>query len=168
MKRVATWFQKVENFILIITFIVMVLASFAGVINRNFIYADIPWFQEISRYSMIYMALLAAEAGLRDGTQISITAVTDMMRVSIRKIVLIISKLIVIVFSVTIFVTSFDLLNVQISSSQVSPALGMPMFIPYLAIPLSFGIIILVQCVMFIKMIRDLFIKEEITEGGKL
>lgn len=168
MKKVASRLQKVENFILVATFIVMVVCSFAQVINRNFVHAGISWLEELSRYCMICMALLAAEAGLRDGTQISITAVTDKMKVSKQKIVLIISKLVVIVFSITIFVTSFKLLNIQILSGQISPGLRIPMFVPSLAFPISFAIIIVVQIGMVIKMIKDLTKKEENIEGGKL
>jgi len=168
MKKVASWFQKIENLLLVVTFIVMVICSFAQVINRNFIHAGISWLEELSRYSMICMALLAAEAGLRDGTQISITAVTDKMKERKQKIVLIIAKLVVIAFSVTIFLTSFKLLNIQILSGQISPGLRIPMFVPSLAFPISFAIIIVVQVGMVIKMIMDFTKKEEIIEGGKL
>lgn len=168
MKKIASWLQKFENFILVAAFVVMIIASFAQVINRNIVHAGISWLEEISRYCMIYMALLAAEAGLRDGTQISITAVTDMMKVNIRRIVLIMAKVVVIVFSATIFFTSFQLLNVQILSGQVTPGLRIPMFIPFLAFPFSFAIIVVIQVGILIKMIMELFNKEEITEGGKL
>ena len=168
MRKIASWLQKVENFMLVAMFIVMIICSFAQVINRNFVHAGISWFEELSRYCMICMALLAAEAGLRDGTQISITAVTDKLKPSIQKIVLIIAKLVVIVFSVTIFVNSFILLHIQIASGQNSPGLRIPMFVPSLAFPISFAIIIVVQVGMTIKMIMDLLNKKEIIEEGKL
>lgn len=168
MKKVSCWLQKIENFILIATFIIMVICSFAQVVNRNFIHAGISWLEELSRYSMVCMALLAAEAGLRDGTQISITAITDKMKPSIRKIMLIVAKLIVIIFSIVIFISSFRLLNIQLTTGQVSPGLGISMFVPYLALPVSFGIIIVVQVSMFIEMIMDLFNKEINNEEGKI
>ena len=168
MKKVAYWLQKIENFILIATFIIMVVCSFAQVVNRNFVHAGISWFEELSRYSMVCMTLLAAEAGLRDGTQISITAVTDKMKPSIRKIMLIIAKLIVIIFSIVIFISSFRLLNIQLTTGQVSPGLGISMFVPYLALPVSFGIIIVVQISMIITMIMNLFNKETTNEEGKI
>jgi len=77
MKRLFANLQKIEDFILVATFTVMVLASFAQVVNRNIIHAGVSWLEELARYCMVYMALLATEAGLRDNTQISITAITD-------------------------------------------------------------------------------------------
>ena len=77
MKKLLQYLQKAEDGILIGTFVVMVLASFAQVLNRNLFHLGISWFEELARYCMVYMALIAAEAGLRAGTQISITALTD-------------------------------------------------------------------------------------------
>lgn len=87
------------------------------------------------------MALIAAEAGLRDGTQISITALTDKLKGGTKKAVQIFAKLVVVVFSATVFVTSFKLLWMQNVSHQMSPGLR----IPYFAITLSFAIITVVQ-----------------------
>jgi len=167
MNKALSWLQKSEKFVLVVAFIIMVLASFVQVVNRNIVHAGISWLEELSRYCMVYMALLAAEVGLRDGTQISLTTVTDHMNVSLRKIVFIVGKLVLIAFAVVTFVSSFSLLSVQIASGQITPGLRIPMFVPFLAIPISFAIIILVQVGILIKMIMEAFHKEEITEEGE-
>lgn len=145
MKKLLQYLQKAEDGILIGTFVVMVLASFAQVLNRNLFHLGISWFEELARYCMVYMALIAAEAGLRDGTQISITALTDKLRGQTKKAVQILAKLVVVLFSATVFVTSFKLLWMQNVSHQMSPGLLIPMLIPYFAITLSFAIITVVQ-----------------------
>lgn len=131
----------------------MVVASFAQVANRNVFHIGISWFEELARYSMVYMALLAAETGLRDGSQISITAITDKCPGNLRKILHILAKLVVIVFAVVCFFSSFQILSTQLSSGQVSPGLRVPMIVPYLALPLSFGIVSVVQTLMLIAML---------------
>lgn len=60
MKKALGYFQKIENGVLIGTFIIMVIASFVQVLNRNIFHLGISWLEELSRYCMIYMALLAA------------------------------------------------------------------------------------------------------------
>ena len=145
MKKLFSNLQKIEDMILVVTFGVMVLASFAQVVNRNIIHAAVSWLEELSRYCMVYMALLATEAGLRDGTQISITAITDKLHGIGSKVVRIISKAVVTVFSGICFFSSFTILGTQLSSGQVSPGLHMPMTIPYFALTLSFGIITIIQ-----------------------
>lgn len=157
MKKILASLQKAENGILAGTFIAMVLASFAQVLNRNIFHLGISWFEELARYCMVYMALIAAEAGLRDGTQISITALTDKMKGTGKKLIHITAKLIVCIFAVTVFITSFKLLWMQNVSHQMSPGLRIPMLVPYFAITLSFMIISLVQIGILVAMIAELF-----------
>ena len=61
MKKIFRNVQKIEDIILVATFVVMVLAAFGQVLNRNIFHAGIAWFEELARYCMIYMALLATE-----------------------------------------------------------------------------------------------------------
>ena len=157
MKKILASLQKAENGILAGTFIAMVLASFAQVLNLNIVHLGISWFEELARYCMVYMALIAAEAGLRDGTQISITALTDKMKGTGKKLIHITAKLIVCIFAVTVFITSFKLLWMQNVSHQMSPGLRIPMLVPYFAITLSFMIISLVQIGILVAMIAELF-----------
>lgn len=98
------------------------------------------------------MALLATEIGLRDHTQLAITAVTDRMKGIVSRIVRIAAKLVVAVFSGVCLVSSFTILQTQIASGQVSPGLRLPMYIPYFALTLSFGIITVVQGAMLVKL----------------
>lgn len=149
--------QKIEDAIMILAFIIMVVASFAQVVNRNFIHAGVSWFEELARYCMIYMALLGAEAGLRDGTQLSIVAFTNKFKGKAKQCILIIAKLLTVIFSAIILVTAFELVMNQVNNGQVTPGLGLPMYVPYFALPFAFFIIVAVQGFSLIIMIIDLF-----------
>ena len=157
-----------ENFILAASFIVMTLSAFAQVVNRNLVGAGISWFEELARYCMVYMALLGTEVGLRDGTQIAITAVVDRFKGVPRALVAIFGKLVVVAFSATVFYHSWNPILKQIRFGQLSPGLGVPMAVPYMALPLSFGIITLVKLATVAAMIAALFggAKPETAEGG--
>ena len=157
MKKALALLQKAENAIIIVAFIVMVLASFAQVVNRNLIGAGISWFEELARYCMVYLTLMAAEIGLRDGSQISITAITDMLRGNLKKIIQIIAKIVVVIFAGVVFYTSFDLIKMQLTSGQMSPGMRLPMYIPYFALTLSAGIIFFVQISTTVLMMIGLF-----------
>ena len=146
--------QKAENFIIAVCFIVMSLAAFSQVVNRNLIGASISWFDELARYCMVYLTLLATEGGLRDGSQICITAVTDKCPPVLRRILQIIVKVIIICFSFMIFYTSFTIIGTQLRSGQVSAGLGIPMVIPYAILPIAFGLITVVQTLVLIQLIK--------------
>ena len=155
MKKLLPALQKIENLILVAAFVVMVVSSFAQVVNRNIVHASIGWFEELARYCMVYMALLAAEIGLRDGTQISVTAVTDKLPAPLRQAAANLARTVVIVFAAVCFFSSFKILGTQIASSQVSPGLEIPMLIPYLSLPLGFGIIMVVQSFMLFEAVTQ-------------
>ena len=157
MKKILGVLQKIENFIIAASFIIMTLSAFGQVVNRNVIGMGISWFEELSRYSMVYMGLLGTEVGLRDGTQIAITALVDKFSVIPKRLAAIFAKLVTLAFSSIVFYCSFDLLDKQISFGQISPGLQIPMYIPYVALPLSFGLITVVQTVALVVMAGELF-----------
>ena len=166
--KISEKFQKIENMIMVVTFIIMVTSCFVQVVNRNIFQIPVSGFEEAAKYSMVYMVLLGTEMGLRDGTQISVTAVVDMLKGTTRKVVMILSKGIVVLVSVALFYQSMGLVQRQIISGQLSPGLQIPMSVPYFALVLSFGIITLVQGFTLLMMITgkiDLDKKED--EGGE-
>lgn len=147
--------KKIENSIVFILFVVMIIAVFGQVLNRNIIKASIGWLEELARYCMIFMVILGTEMGLRDGTQISVEALTQKFSEKLRKIVKYCTRIVVIIFSACAFAYSIPLLNVQLQTNQLSPALRIPMFIPYAAITVGFGIITLVQVITWVLDLKD-------------
>lgn len=156
MKNSLMCLQKVENYIIIISFAVMVFCSFAQVVNRNFFQLPIAWFDEAATYCMIYMTLLGTEIGLRDGSQIAVTALVNKFKGVSKFIVQMISKIIVTIFSSSILFYSINMVKIQAASGQTTAALHLPMSIPYMALVISFGIITIVQFILTIKMVKDL------------
>jgi len=156
MKKILNICQKIENSIMVVTFVTMVIMFFAQVLNRNFFKAPgFSWFEELATYCQIYMVLIGTEIGLRDGTQVSVTAVVDRFSGKSRKTIQILAKIIVIVFSCVLAFSTIKLLRVQLLSGQTSSAMHIPMFIPYFALTLSFAIITLVQSAILFAMIKD-------------
>ncbi|MRM86898.1 TRAP transporter small permease [Faecalicatena contorta] len=156
MKKMLKALTTVENVIMVVTFAIMVISSFVQVVNRNFFKLPITWFDEASTYCMIYMALIGTEIGLRDGTQIAVTAVVDKFHGKGKKVVEVLSKIIVLIFSVTVLISAVKMVGTQIATGQTSAALQLPMAVPYAALVISFGMIVIVQASLVIGMIIDL------------
>lgn len=148
--------QKAENFIIIVSFAFMTFCSFAQVVNRNIFQLPISWFDEASTYCMIYMTLLGTEIGLRDGSQIAVTALVNKFKGASKMVINIIAKIIVVIFSGTVLFYSINMVQMQAASGQTTAALHLPMSVPYMALVISFAIITAVQVVITIKMIIDL------------
>ena len=140
IKKLLSYVTKVEYAIMIVAFVAMVTAYFVAVVNRNFIKASMPWTEEVAMYSMIYMALLGTEVGLRDGTQVAVTAIIEKLHGITKKVVSIVLK--------------------QIQTGQTTPVLKIPMSAMYFSLVLTFGLILLIQTVILVEKIIDLKNKE--------
>lgn len=157
MKKTLAALQRFENGIIIAAFSVMVIAAFAQVVNRNIFKLGIGWFEELAVYCMIWMTLLGAEMGLRDGSQVSITAVVEKLSAKGRALMRIITKLIVVVFSAAITRSAVGMVLKQIETGQTSAGLKVSMAVPYSALLAGFGIATLVQGISVVFMIVQFF-----------
>ena len=164
MKKTLRTLQHVENLLLVITFTVMVVAIFVQVVNRNVFKIPVSGFEEAAKYCMVYMVMLGTELGLRDGTQIAVTGVVDKFRGKAHKVLLMVAKVIVIVFSGIMSNVSLNMVMKQVQTGLKSPVLGIPMTVPYFALLLSFVLITLIQAVLLIQMIWDFNKPEETTQ----
>lgn len=140
--------NSIECVMLIVMFVIMVSTSFMQVLNRNWLHLGLSWLEETARFAMIYMVMLGTEMGLRDGTQISVTGFVDLFKGRARRVLAIVAKSIVVVFSVAVFLSSFSLLAMQVRSGQITPTLKIPMYIPYAAVTIGFGLTSAVQIAM--------------------
>ena len=137
MKKVLHALQRLEKWIIVIAFVIMVVAIFCQVVNRNIFKIPVSGFEEAAKYSMAYMVLLGTELGLRDGTQ--------KLKGKVKKVIVIISQIIVVAFAAIMTKASFAMVLKQAAIGQTSPGLGIPMSVPYFSLVLGFGLIAVVQ-----------------------
>lgn len=164
MKNTLKGLQRLEDLVLVISFTIMILAIFIQVVNRNIFKIPVSGFEEAAKYCMVYMVMLGTELGLRDGTQIAVTGVVDKFHGKGRKVLLIISKLIVIAFSAVMLSSGVGMVQKQLATGQTSPGLGVPMAVPYAALPIAFGLIVVIQIALLVRMILDFNKPEETHE----
>ena len=161
MKKILRSLQHLENLLLVVTFSVMVVSIFVQVVNRNFFKIPVSGFEEAAKYCMVYMVMLGTELGLRDGTQIAVTGVVDKFHGKIHKLLMMLAKVIVIVFSGIMTNVSLSMVLKQVKTGQTSPGLGIPMTVPYFALLLAFSLITVIQSVLLIKMALNFNKSEE-------
>jgi C4-dicarboxylate transporter DctQ subunit len=149
-------FDKIISRIICVLFLAMVICIFIGVINRAVIKASIPWTEEIARYSMIWMTFLSIGMGLKKGAHIGVEILVSKLAPVKRHIFNIIAISFFIIFSLVIIITSFSIIGIQINTKQASAALGLPMFIPYFAIPVGMFIAFIEELKMLIKEVRTI------------
>ena len=156
IKKLLSYVTKVEYAIMIVAFVAMVTAYFVAVVNRNFIKASMPWTEEVAMYSMIYMALLGTEVGLRDGTQVAVTAIIEKLHGITKKVVSIVEQIVLEIFTAVMLKAGTALFLKQIQTGQTTPVLKIPMSAMYFSLVLTFGLILLIQTVILVEKIMDL------------
>lgn len=140
-----------EMIVSAIAFALMVICYFISVVNRNLIRTAMPWTEELALYAMVYMALLGMEAGLRDGTQVSVTAITDKFKgTKTGHALAIISRVLLLFFVVMMVRYGYALVVKQMQTGQTSPVMKIPMYLLYLSLVLSFGLTLLTQITLLI------------------
>ncbi len=161
LKKVLSYITSAEYAVMIAAFAAMVLAYFISVVNRNLIKASMPWTEEIALYSMTYMALLGTEVGLRDGTQVAVTAVVDKLHGMARKIVDLIAQIVLEIFAFVMLKAGLALFLKQMQTGQTTPLLKIPLSVMYFSLVLAFGLIFLIQAVELVEKLMGMAKKDE-------
>nr|WP_249316785.1 TRAP transporter small permease [Bacillus sp. FJAT-50079] len=128
--------------------IVMILQVFS-----RFIF-DLPlnWSEELARYLSIYAVFFGAAIALRYQQLIAVEALVDRVPETPRKILRIIVLVICIVFFALLFVKGIDM--VERVNTQKSPAMQIPMSIPYAAVPIGAVLLIMNSLAVIIENVK--------------
>ena len=105
------------------------------------------WSEEIARYLMVWMALLATSAAMRRGQHIGLTFVVEKAGPRLRKVLNLLAYALVLLFFTVLLVKGIDM--TIFVSPQRSPSVNIPMWIPYLSVPVA-GFLMVVQTLTLI------------------
>jgi TRAP-type C4-dicarboxylate transport system permease small subunit len=101
------------------------------------------WTEEAARYLQVWLVLLAAPICLARGMHLSVDYLTPKLPAGLQTIVRTLVLVLVGLFSLILAVYGVRLL--EVAAYQVSPALGISMVWPYLALPVSGALMTLVS-----------------------
>jgi TRAP-type C4-dicarboxylate transport system permease small subunit len=113
----------------------MVVIIWFGVIERYFLHLGMTWAEELSRYVMIWAALLAVSCGAYYREHIDLDIVKRFLPEKAGKILFVSLDLISLIFF--IFLTWYGISMTQGGAGQYATIFGMTMFIPFAAVPVS-------------------------------
>lgn len=132
--------------------IVIVLIIFANVIGRYFFHAPLRWSDEVAQYMFLWLSYLGALAALMRGRHYSVPNLVEMLPRLPRAAVKTLSDLIVLLMLLVLVWFGWQL--VDRLSFQTSPALGLPVYYAYVALPLTAALMAVVVCGQIINRLR--------------
>lgn len=120
-----------------------------------------PWSAELTTFTLVWVSMLGAVVGLKKGYQIGITFFLEKLPLSLSRAVRVIGFLIVLFFLgvMVYYGTDQALYNLR----QTSPAIRIPMTIPYAAIPVGS---VMMFTVTIEELLKFLFGEQEDIQGS--
>ena len=165
LKCIVNGIDKLERLIITVIFSEVIIVGFMQVMCRFVLHASLPWSEELLRFSFIWLTYIASSMGIMAGTHASVTVVLDRLPAKVQKFIKLLIELLTMFFCAVVFYFSITIMQTQIASSQISPAMRIPMAIPYSGVTISFGFM-LIQCLTRILDIVAGFFSTEAAEHG--
>jgi TRAP-type C4-dicarboxylate transport system permease small subunit len=141
MEKTVNIIRKIIRFLVIIFFIYMVLAVFYQVLGRYIFSYKLGAAAETATFAQIWMILLASGIAMRKNMHVGVDILLRKLSVKNQKIVITASTIIIMVFLIMVLKGSVQL--IMVGAQSTSPAISVPMWIPYLSVPIGIVYIML-------------------------
>lgn len=132
MKSILTFLdEKLEMSICIVLMSTLTVVLGVQVFFRYVMGASLSWSEELSRYMFVWLVYLGIPYGCKVMRHIKIDAGLYLFPKAIRRYVVILGDIIFLCFAIAIVYYAWGLEMKQIKFGQLSPAMQIPMWIPY-------------------------------------
>lgn len=138
--------RSLINWLVIIFFSYMVIAVFYQVLGRYIFHYKLGIAAETATYAQIWMVLLAAGIAMKKNMHVGVDILLRVLPKKFQKIIIILSFILVLSFLILALKGCFAL--ILVGFELTSPALGIPMWISYLSVPI--GIIYITLELVFV------------------
>lgn len=129
--------EQLEEWVLIISFIALILLVFIQVLSRYVINFSFGWTEELSRYLLIWITWISASYAIRKQEHIRIDVVKKMLPASMQKGLEVIVVLLWSIFAAVLTVQGTKIVMTIKKTGQISASLEWPMWVMYLILPIG-------------------------------
>lgn len=141
--KIIKWLNKyLEEVILVCLLACMMMIMGIQIFFRYVLNNSLTWSEELTRYLFIWSAFVSISFCLKKDISIKIDLVAGVFSKKGKKVLTVISDLLVIVFCIIMTYYSYKYLLRSIAMGQTSPACGIPMYIvqsaPFVGFILAF------------------------------
>lgn len=154
----------VEWLTVVLTLMLVVIVS-TNVFFRYVLSGSLPWAEELSRLTFVWVVFLGAYVALRKGAHLAVTGLVDRLPSFPRGLVIVAGHVLVAVFLVTLIVSSSDLISRSITFGTRSPVLQISIAWSYLPLVISAALMLLHVIDRSIKDTRSL-LRHGDSDGG--
>jgi len=136
VRRILAWLNRLEELTLTLTLLGLAVVAFVQVCTRYTIGLSFDWFEEGGRYLGVFITFLGAGIGVKRGAHFSMDALVSSLSPPAAKAL----RVAIGIFSACIFLLvawyGFKIVGRNYRFEVNSAAIGAPMYLVYLPIPL--------------------------------
>ena len=156
--------ENLEMGIGVFTVSMVVIIAFAQVVARYVVGQSLSWAEEVCKFGIIWMSFGGAAYAFRQGANIGVTFLVDRLPEKVARPLKMVTQIIIIACFVLLFVVGTERMMDQIARTQMSTAARLPMWIPWLSVPVGSALTILRLLEQLISMLKHS--KKEVDESA--
>ncbi|MCF7944149.1 MAG: TRAP transporter small permease [Spirochaetia bacterium] len=142
MKKILTWLDDYFESIFMVPLlfsmsIIIGIQVFMRYVAKN----SLAWSEEVSRYMFIYLMYFGISYGVRKGRHIRILVFTNLFSLRVRKILMLISDILFLIFAVIIALQSTEVAQLIARLGQITASTEISMSVVYSAVPIGFTLV---------------------------
>ncbi|MFG6120108.1 TRAP transporter small permease [Thalassobacillus sp. B23F22_16] len=137
MKAISYGISKIERILAVILMFCMAVVLAVAVVFRYLLQSPLSWAGEVSIFLLIWISFIGGSLGLKYKSQASVTIVMEFIPDNIRKLISVIGHIFMLLFLLILIFYSVNWILSPSVAYQKSTTLLLPMWIPYMAVPLG-------------------------------
>ncbi|MDQ0339364.1 C4-dicarboxylate transporter DctQ subunit [Caldalkalibacillus uzonensis] len=150
MRKLNYFLNHIEEYIGVFSLIFSSFLVFVQVVLRYIFNYSLYWSEEVVRYLIIWFIFIGSSMAVREKAHAAVDVVVMYLPIALRTVFVAIANTLAIIFCVILIYSGMKNVFNVMEFGTVTPSLGIPMYIPYLAIPVG-------ATLMLIRFIQILF-----------
>ena len=157
MHKVTDFIDRVENIALVWTILGLAIISFVQVICRYLFNYSFTWFEEFGRFMGVFVAFLGAGIGVKTGSHFTMDLVVTHLKPPWQQLLRALTSAGAGVFFFFVAWYSLKIVTRMYGYETTSPTMEIPMYIPYLPIPVFSVVMGIRFCILSAASVQQAF-----------
>ena len=137
MKLLSTLLARLEEFILVALFAFMVVMNFLNVVCRYCFSSSFSFTEEVTITAFVWVSMVGIAVGYKRLAHLGMSFLVDNMPKKVQPFMALLSMICSVVLILLLFKYGSEMVSNQMRLGSKTPALGMPMYIQGLSIPVG-------------------------------
>lgn len=133
---------KIEDYLCIITFVIMLVLTFANVVSRFALHMALSFTEEIVTGLFVLASLAGTSVAVRNGSHLGLDFVIGFMPKKVQKILAVLATLLAIILCGTMLYYGIEMVRQEIFLQQVTATMQWPEWIYGLTVPVGAGVLV--------------------------